>query len=278
MNTSDQGRRDRRASAHGHASAWVARLVIAAACVLAVASARADTVPTAEPDADEVGADYDPWQRFNEPMFAFNHGVLDRFVVKPAATGWDKLLPDVVQRGLGRAFDNLVMPRRVVNNLLQLRPRAAGTEVARFAINTTVGLVGLFDVARMTLHLEKNDADMGQTLGFYGAGPGPYLVLPFLAPLSVRDGIGRGIDGVLDPIGYFMPFIAGTAMGVVNTVNERSLNLRLYADVEESVIDLYSAVRNGYLQRRERDVEERRAEWHHRDTALTRAKHVGGAS
>ena len=212
-----------------------------------------------ETDAGEVAEDYDPWQRFNEPMFTFNHAVLDRYVVKPAATGWNKVLPDVAQRGIGRAFDNLAMPRRLVNNLLQLRPLEAGEELARFLVNTTVGVVGLIDVAKMALHLEKSDADMGQTLGVYGVGPGPYLVLPFLHPLTVRDGIGRGIDGALDPFGYLIPFAAGTVMGVVNAVNERSLNLKLFGDVEESVFDLYSAVRNGYLQRRQSSIEERRA-------------------
>src|SRR6185369_303856 len=179
---------------------------------------------------------------------------------KPAATGWDMVLPDPAQRCLSRALDNLATPRRFVNNLLQLRPRAAGCEAVRFVMNTTVGVVGLFDVAKLTLHLEKSDADMGQTLGVYGVGAGPYLVLPFLPPLTVRDGIGRGIDGVLDPFGYFIPFAAGIVMSAVKEVNERSLNLKLFADAEEDVFDLYSAVRNGYLQRREAAIEERRAE------------------
>ena len=245
----------------GRAAAGVACIVL---CCAAVASAQ--TAPGA------VSEDYDPWQPFNERMFSFNHDVLDRFVLKPAATGWDMVLPDPAQRCLSRAFDNLATPRRFVNNLLQLRPRAAGCEVVRFVMNTTVGVVGLFDVAKLTLHLEKSDADMGQTLGVYGVGAGPYLVLPFLPPLTVRDGIGRGIDGALDPIGYFMPFFVGTVLGVVNTVNERSLNLQLFASVEESVFDLYSAVRNGYLQRRESTIEERRAELHHwADTAVTQA-------
>jgi len=224
----------------------------------AAEEAAAGAVP-AEPEVvgDVVADDYDPWQPFNERMFTFNHDVLDRYVLKPAATGWNWALPDVAQRCLGRAFDNLNMPRRVVNHLLQLHPRPAGGEAARFVINTTAGVVGLFDVAEL-VHLEKCDADMGQTLGKYGVGPGPYLVLPLLPPLTVRDGIGRGIDGAMDPFGFFIPFVASTAMNVVNTVNERSLNLKLFADVEESVLDLYSAVRNGYLQHRRNFVEEAR--------------------
>ena len=239
------------------------------AVVLCAIPAAADVILAA---ADEQPAeDYDPWQPFNERMFSFNHDVLDHYVLRPAATGWDKVLPDPAQRCLSRAFDNLETPRRLVNNLLQRRARAAGCELVRFVVNTTAGVVGLFDVAKLAFHLEKNEADMGQTFGVYGIGPGPYLVLPFLPPLTVRDGIGRGIDGALDPFGYFIPFIAGTAMGVVNTVNERSLNLELFANVEESVLDLYSAVRNGYLQRRQSSIDERIAEHHRPETAVTQA-------
>jgi phospholipid-binding lipoprotein MlaA len=213
---------------------------------------------------DDDAPDYDPWQPFNEVMFSFNHDVLDRFLVKPAATGWEAITPVPVRKSVARAFDNLDMPRRLVNNLLQLRPLGAGRELARFALNTTVGLAGLFDVAT-EIHVEKSDADTGQTFALYGLGAGPYLVLPTMPPLTVRDAIGRAADGMLDPLGYFLPFIANQARSIVNAVNERSLNLKLYADVEDSVLDLYSAARNGYLQRRRlvvrRAVDDRDAQW-----------------
>jgi phospholipid-binding lipoprotein MlaA len=204
----------------------------------------------AEADAPE-DADYDPWQPFNEKMFAFNHGVLDRFLIKPMATGWEKVAPDVVRRSIARAFDNLEMPRRLVNNLLQARPLGAGRELARFTINTTAGVAGFIDVARW-LKIEPSNADAGQTLALLGVGAGPYLVLPTLPPLTVRDAIGRGIDGLLDPIGYLLPvpFFANQAKSVVTAVNDRSLHLKLFAGVEDSVLDLYSSARNGYLQRR----------------------------
>jgi phospholipid-binding lipoprotein MlaA len=243
-------------------------LTIVLAGGIAVPAARADDA-LAPPRADaelDAGDDYDPWHRFNEKMFFFNHDVLDRFLVKPVAKGWSKVVPDCGKHALERAFDNLGMPKRLANNLLQGRFRGAGRELARFGINTTVGVVGFLDVARAQLHIEKSDADTGQTLGVYGFGPGPYLVLPTLAPLTVRDGIGYGIDGLMDPFGYVIPFVAATAMSVVKQVNERSLNLEVFQDVEDSVLDLYSAVRNGYLQRRQRSIEEavaaRHAEWH----------------
>jgi phospholipid-binding lipoprotein MlaA len=204
---------------------------------------------------DSSGAeDYDPWQSFNEKMFAFNHDVLDRYLVKPAAQGWSHVMPTVARRSISRLFDNLDMPRRFVNNLLQARPLGAGRELARFAVNTTVGLGGLFDVAT-PLHIEPSNADAGETLALYGADSGPYLVLPTMPPSTVRDAIGNGIDGLLDPISYFLPFVANRAKSIVTAVNERSLNLQLYDNVEDSVLDLYTAARNGYLQRRRRAIE-----------------------
>ena len=244
----------------------VLTMVLAAGMASPATSADEALQPPIADAEQDVSDDYDPWQRFNEKMFFFNHDILDRYVLKPVATGWGKVLPDVGKRGLDRAFDNLGMPKRLVNNLLQGRFRGAGRELARFGVNTTVGVVGFLDVARAQLHIEKSDADTGETLGVYGLGPGPYLVLPALKPLTVRDGIGYGVDGLLDPFGYVTPFLATTGISLVKQVNERSLNLQIFQDVEDSVLDLYSAVRNGYLQRRRRSIEEadaaRQAEWH----------------
>jgi phospholipid-binding lipoprotein MlaA len=192
----------------------------------------------------------DPWEGFNEIMFNFNREVLDRYLLKPAATAWDFVLPDPVQRGVHNLFDNLGVVRRVVNNALQLKFVGAGKEVARFAINSTVGIVGLLDVARDGFGIEQNDEDMGQTFGWWGAPPGPYVVLPFLPPLTVRDGIGYAIDSAMTPYIYFVPWYATMGGGAVNVVNERSLNLDRFERVAESTVDLYSAVRNAYLQRR----------------------------
>ncbi len=214
----------------------------------------------ASPNTEDEGAeDYDPWESFNERTFSFNHDVFDRFALKPAATGWDKILPDAVKQGLARAFDNLGMPRRLVNNLLQGYGPGVGRELARFLLNSTIGIAGFFDVAEK-LGIEKSEADTGQTLGVYGAPPGPYLVLPFLPPFTVRDGIGFVADLALDPLNYLLPFEANTGRMAGEIVNNRALNLELFQDIEESVFDLYSAVRNGYLQRRRAAIEKRAAE------------------
>jgi phospholipid-binding lipoprotein MlaA len=237
------------------------------AFALGLAIARLSTgAEVPEQPEDSVATDYDPWQPFNERMFVFDHDVLDGYVMKPAAKGWRFVTTDFVRRSLDRAFNNIAMPKRFVNCLLQGRLVGASRELARFTINTTVGVAGLFDVAGDQLHLDPVNADTGQTLGVYGIGPGPYLVLPALPPLTVRDGIGYGIDGVLDPLGRFTPLVAAVTLSVVQRVNERSLNLDWFRDVEESALDLYSAVRNAYLQRRRRSIEDaitaRKKEWH----------------
>ena len=192
----------------------------------------------------------DPWEPFNEKMFWFNREVLDRYLLKPAATAWNFLLPDGVQRGIHNVFDNVKVVQRVVSNSLQLKFMGAAKEVARFTINSTVGLAGFFDVAKEGFGIEQSDEDMGQTFGVWGIGPGPYLVLPFLPPLTVRDGIGYALDAAMTPVYYFIPWYASIGAGATEIVNERSLNLDRFERVAESTIDLYGAVRNAYLQRR----------------------------
>ena len=210
------------------------------------------TADAAAPAGAAPGDDFDedPWEGFNEKMFSFNREVVDRFVLKPIATGWDFIFPDPVQRGVHNFFDNLAVVRRVVNNTLQLKMTGAATELTRFTINSTVGLVGFFDVAKDAFGIEQRDEDTGQTFGVWGMGPGPYLVLPFLPPLTVRDGIGYAFDVAMTPYQYFIPWWGSVASTATSTVNERSLNLDRFERVAESTVDLYGAVRNAYLQRR----------------------------
>ena len=207
----------------------------------------------AEFDDDSApGEDFesDPLESFNEKMFWFNREVLDRYLLKPIATAWDFVLPDPVQRGIHNVFDNLAVVRRVDNNTLQLKLTGAATEVARFTINSTIGLVGFFDVARDAFGIQQRDEDAGQTFCLWGMGPGPYLVLPFLPPLTIRDGIGYAIDSAMTPYIYFIPWYANLGGSATNAINERSLNLDRFERVAESTVDLYGAVRNAYLQRR----------------------------
>ncbi len=212
--------------------------------------ASAQTDPETSEEADE-----DPWESFNESNFEFNRGV-DRHVLKPIATGYDAVLPDVYKQGIKNIIKNLGVVRRLVNNLLQLKFAGAGRELVRFTVNSTFGIGGLVDVARDGIGIKESDEDMGQTLGYYGVGQGPYLVLPFLPVTTVRDGFGTLVDIPMNPLVWVAP--AGVTLGIfaTNTVNNRSLNLDKFERVEDSVIDLYSAVRSAYLQRREAAVKD----------------------
>lgn len=205
-----------------------------------------------DPDVEE----YDPWEKFNEKMFTFNYN-LDKYVLKPVAQGYNYVMPDMFQTMIDNGFTNLRMPSRFVNKVLQWKLLDAAKEMGRFLINSTLGIGGLFDVARQEMGLERQRADFGQTLGIWGVGPGPYLVLPFLPPLTVRDGIGTGVDGAMHPLYYYIPFWPDAlSMKIGDTINDRSLNLDLFQGIEESTVDLYSSVRNGYLQRRNRLIKE----------------------
>lgn len=199
--------------------------------------------------AEQDLPEYDPWEPFNQRTFGFNRKV-DRYVLKPVATALDTVVPDPVQRGLRNMFRNVGFVPRLVNNILQLKVGGAARELARFLINSTLGVGGLFDVAKDGFGIEKSMEDTGQTLAVWGVGPGPYLVLPLLPPFTVRDGIGAVVDVALNPLTYFAPVEAPVGVGVGDVINERSLNLELYEGVEESVLDLYTAVRNAYLQQR----------------------------
>ena len=225
--------------------------------------------------ADEgAGEEYDPWEPVNANVFAFNLKV-DRYVLKPVAKGYDFILPDVVQVGVSNIFYNLRFAPRFLNNVFQGKLKGAGIEVGRFLINSTVGLAGFFDLATK-IDLVTPEEDMGQTLGFYGVKPGPYLVVPFLPPFTVRDFAGYVGDVFLNPINWLVvPIIEIEGVPSViahednltstliqigarveNIVNERSRNLETYQGVEEATLDLYTAVRNAYLQKRVQAIRE----------------------
>jgi len=206
-------------------------------------------------DTDLEPDEYDPWEGWNEKIFEFNRR-LDKYVLKPVATGYNFVVPDEIQIMISNGFDNISFVPRLVNSLLQGKVLGAGRELSRFLINSTAGVGGLFDPAKDVFGILKSREDFGQTLGLWGVGPGPYVIVPFLEPLTVRDGVGKAVDAAMDPLAYFLPLIDRFAMRVGDIVNERSLNLDLFQGFEESVIDMYSAVRHAYLQRRLRLIRE----------------------
>src|SRR5437667_8466422 len=178
--------------------------------------------------------EYDPWEPFNERMFEFNRR-LDRYVLKPVAKAYNTVIPDRVQVMISNGFDNVQFVPRMMNSLFQGKFDGAVREFGRFVFNSTIGIGGLFDVAKME-GIEKSREDFGQTLGFYGVDAGPFLILPFLEPLTVRDGIGKAVDGAMDPMSYFVPFfyIRFILQGEA-PVNGAYLNLELFPGSEQRV-------------------------------------------
>jgi phospholipid-binding lipoprotein MlaA len=192
----------------------------------------------------------DPFEPFNRAMFELNND-LDMMIVRPAAEIYRVAVPEPVNKGISNFFSNLGELTVIANDLLQLKFQQALRDSGRFAINSTLGLLGFFDVARHW-GLEKNYEDFGQTLGFWGVQPGPYLYLPALGPSSVRDFAGRGVDIFTDPRNY-----AGTSSSIINLTRAvEVLDIRAgLIDMENildtAALDKYSYIREAYLSRRE---------------------------
>lgn len=218
----------------------------------------ANVEPTTELYQAGARIEYDPWESYNVNMFEFNRG-FDKYLLKPVAKGYDFIVPTPVQKGIRNAADNLDVVRKVVNNTLQGKFLGAGKELTRFVINSTIGVAGLFDVAKDGLGIEPADQDMGITLGFYGVGQGPYLIVPILPPTTVRDGIGFVADLVMNPMFWLPPFYVPLGITIHETINNRALSLGTIEKLEESSIDFYGAVRNAYLETRAQRVKEARA-------------------
>lgn len=193
----------------------------------------------------------DPWEGFNRSMFTFNTA-LDNAVLKPVAQGYDWVTPNVVQKGVSNFFSNLGEVSNITNNLLQAKFVGTVASTGRFLINSTIGIFGIFDVAS-ALGISEYNEDFGQTLGYWGVSSGPYLVLPFFGPSTVRDGTGLVIEYVyndeIDLLHLTLEEeIALLALDVVQT------RVHLFS-VESLIIgDPYTFIRDVYLQNREFEV------------------------
>ena len=236
-------------------TALLALLLGAALCATPAFAAPANEGPPGDNLGAPTSEAYtDPLAPFNEKMFWFNLR-LDRYVLRPVATGYADVLPEPVRRHIDSFWDNVNFIPRFANNLFQLKPGYAAGEAGRFLINTTLGGAGFFDVADSWFGLPQHDTDFGLTLHKYGVPMGPYLVLPFFGPSSIRDTTGRLVDGSMNPISYtvpawWMPLAIEGGSEVAEAVNYRSLNLQLFEDVDRYSIDLYGAVQDGYIERR----------------------------
>lgn len=220
------------------ALSWLAPLALLAGCA---------TVPADRADAR------DPLEPLNRGVYAFNDG-LDRAVVRPVASTYKEYVPGLVQTGVSNFVSNAKYPVTMVNNLLQAKPGAALNDLARVLLNSSIGLGGLLDVATRA-GLERYDEDFGQTLGRWGVPAGPYVMVPFLGPYTLRDGIGAAADDFAEPRGYLDDTTARWSFWALDKL-ERRVRLLDADGVLDRTGDGYAFVRSAYLQRREYQVKD----------------------
>ncbi|HZX27506.1 MAG TPA: VacJ family lipoprotein [Telluria sp.] len=191
----------------------------------------------------------DPLEKYNRAVFAFNDTV-DRVALKPAATAYKRVLPQFVQTGVNNFFGNLADIWTGANNLLQGKGKDGASDLARVALNSTVGILGLVDVAS-SAGLRKHSEDFGQTLGAWGVPSGPYLMLPLLGPSTVRDTAALPLDWKADPWAYKEPVNWRNVGAGVRVIDQRAAILDASNLLEEAALDRYEFIRDGFLQRRE---------------------------
>lgn len=212
-----------------------------------------EDAPWLEDDDEELNV-YDPLETINRGTFWFNDK-LYFYLLKPVARGYRWIMPEPLMLGIGNFFSNLASPVRIINAGLQGKFADAGNELTRFAVNTTIGIGGLFDTAKDHFNLTKKEEDTGQTLGYYGIGPGPYLVLPLFGPSSFRDGFGLLADSRMDLTYYLWEdtdYWAAIALKMVNTV---ALDKDTYEGIKKDALDPYLFIRDAWTQYRQNKVE-----------------------
>jgi phospholipid-binding lipoprotein MlaA len=196
-------------------------------------------------------AEEDPWEGVNRAIFRFND-TLDTYTLKPLAKGYEAITPQFLEDGIHNMFKNVGDVTNLVNNVLQAKPAAAGTDTARLIFNTTFGLLGFFDVGSR-MGLQRSDEDFGQTLGYWGIGSGPYVMLPFFGPSTVRDALGKYPDTYTRPYRYLDHVPTRNTILATDIIDTRASLLSA-----EKLIngDRYVFLRNAYLQNREFKVKD----------------------
>jgi phospholipid-binding lipoprotein MlaA len=196
----------------------------------------------------------DPIEPFNRAMFQFNDK-LYFWILKPVAQGYNKVVPEGARVSVKNFFSNLGFPMRFVSFLLQADFSSAATELGRFAVNTIWGIGGLLDPSSgKELNLAKQDTDLGITLGVYGVGQGFFIVWPVVGPSSVRDSVEIAGEYFLYPVSYINPWYAWLGVRSYEVVNDTSLRIGDYESLKEAAIDPYVALRNAYIQYRQKKV------------------------
>ncbi|MDA8084466.1 MAG: VacJ family lipoprotein [Nitrospiraceae bacterium] len=216
-------------------------------------------------EAEEEEAAPEQDTRIPDPFVSVNrvvYQVNDRFyfwLLKPVAQAYGHI-PEDIRVVVSNVYDNLKAPARFLNNAMQLRLRAAGTELARFVINSLAGVGGIGDAARDAFGIKKQDADFDQTLGHYGLGHGFYIVLPVFGPSSVRAAVGLVGDRLMYPLTYVrhedLSYAAATGIAAHEMVNETSFRIGDYEAMKDAAIDPYVSMRNAFTQYRQKKVRE----------------------
>ncbi len=217
--------------------------------------AAANGLPMPADSEESLESIADPLEPVNRAFFTFNDR-LYFWVFKPVASGYKAVTPQIVRVSISNFFSHARTPVRLVNCLLQADLKCAGTETARFFLNTTIGFAGFFDSAKTGFNLERQERDFGQTLGIWGIGPVCYFDWPILGPSSVRDTIGYIGDLALDPKTYIPSsyFYLGVSAWVFDKVNETSLTIGEYEDLKKAALDPYIALREAYHQYRQNKI------------------------
>ncbi|MEK7066204.1 MAG: VacJ family lipoprotein [Patescibacteria group bacterium] len=202
----------------------------------------------------------DPFRGFNKAMFVFNDKAY-RYFFKPIHTGYSSIVPPKARGAVKDAYINIKMPIRFFNCLFQGKFKGAGKELARFVVNSTVGVGGFWDPATKLFHIKKEDRDFGQTLGKCKLNPGPYLVLPFVGPTNTRDMFGDLIDTGLNPVSWVSFFFLTPVEAAGNFTYEGVNNLstgkgKTYEDITKPALDPYIALQDAYMKYREKKVKE----------------------
>lgn len=198
----------------------------------------------------------DPLEPINRIFFRFNDK-LYFWLLKPVASGYKAVVPEPARISVRNFFSNLSFPVRFVNCLFQCKFEGAGYEVGRFLVNSTIGLVGFYDVAGKDFNMKEYDEDLGQTLGSYGLGHGFFINWPFLGPSSVRDSIGDAGDAFLEPLYYTdLETKYKLAVKAIEKINSTSLIIGEYEDLKKAALDPYIAYRDAYYQYRNAKTKE----------------------
>ena len=191
----------------------------------------------------------DPIEPINRGIYSFNN-TFDHYLFKPIAKGYDAVVPGPIKTGVTNVFQNVSDVQSLVSDALQLKGAKFGDDLGRVMLNTTFGIGGLFDLAT-PMGIERGDEDIGQTLGYWGIGSGPYLVIPFLGPSSLRDAVGRFGDSKINPVSYVSSVPVRNSLTGLSVVDARVGLFPAEDLLNQAALDKYTFLRSAYLQRRQ---------------------------